>query len=74
MSTMDETEEPIDEPVEQVVEAYPVLAEIVAAPQTRPATIPVAHVAAIAGAGFVAGVATVALVRYAGSRRPAQAD
>ena len=56
-------------PVEQEVEAYPVLAEVVTVPQARTPALPVVHAAALAATGFVAGAATVALLRRAGSRR-----
>ena len=59
---------------EQVVEAHPVLAHPVLADgegleRSRPASIPVVHAAALAATGFVAGAATVALLRRAGTRR-----
>ena len=54
---------------EQVVEAHPVLAEIVTVERTRPASLPVVQAAALAATGFVAGAATVALLRRAGTRR-----
>jgi hypothetical protein len=54
---------------EQVVEAYPVLAEIVNVERRPPASLPVVQAAAFAATGFVAGAATVALLRRAGSRR-----
>lgn len=64
-----EEEERGPQPAEQVVEAYPVLAEIVTVERTRSPSLPVVQAAALAATGFVAGAATVALLRRAGTRR-----
>jgi hypothetical protein len=61
-----------DEPVEQAVEAYPVLAQVTAVERTRMIDKPAVQAAALAATGFVAGAATVALLRRHGARRLAR--
>ena len=51
------------------VEPLPVLAEVTAVERTRPSSIPAIQTAAAAATGFVAGAATVALLRRHGLRR-----
>jgi hypothetical protein len=54
------------------VEALPALAEVTAVERRRPAPIPAIQTAAAAATGFVAGAATVALLRRHGIRRLAR--
>lgn len=58
---------------EEVVEGLPVLAEVRAIEPSSPAALPAVQAAAAAATGFVAGAATVALLRRASSRRLARA-
>ena len=73
--TEDEPVDPlVDEPlldgaVEQEVEAYPVLVETVEVERVWLASRPAVQAAALAATGFVAGAATVALVRRHNVRR-----
>jgi hypothetical protein len=70
------------EPDVEVVDGFPVLAEVRTVERPAPAVLPAVQVAAVAATGFVAGAATVALVKRratrkmvrngrGGSRRPA---
>jgi hypothetical protein len=66
-------EEPSPEELsEQVVEAFPVLAEIVTIERSRTSALPAIQAAAVAATGFVAGAATVALLKRHGARRLAR--
>jgi hypothetical protein len=58
---------------EEVVDGLPVLAEVHTIEPSSPATLPAVQAAAAAATGFVAGAATVALLRRASSRRLARA-
>ncbi|MBV9803501.1 MAG: hypothetical protein JO130_09940, partial [Solirubrobacterales bacterium] len=66
----------------EVVDGLPVVAEVRTIERAAPASLPAVQVAAVAATGFVAGAATVALVKRraarkmvrsarGGSRRPA---
>jgi len=57
------------ETVTQEVEAYPVLAETVEIEQVRFTSMPAVQAAALAATGFVAGAATVVLVRRHAARK-----
>jgi hypothetical protein len=59
-------------PFVQEVEAYPVLVETVEVERARLTSMPAVHAAALAATGFVAGAATVALVRRHSSRKVAR--
>jgi hypothetical protein len=56
----------------EVVDGVPVLAEVRALERTAPASLPAVQAAAAAGAGFVAGAATIALVRRRAARKAAR--
>ena len=61
-----EAAEPVDldgDPDAEIVDGLPVLAEVRAIERPSPASLPAVHVAAVAATGFVAGAATVALVK-----------
>jgi hypothetical protein len=65
--------EPVeDEPAVQEVEAFPVLVETVEVERARLSSMPAVHAAALAATGFVAGAATVALVRRHSVRKLAR--
>ncbi len=64
--------EPAQESAEQVVEAFPVLAEVVTVQRTRTTAMPAVQAAAVAATGFVAGAATMALLKRHGARRLAR--
>jgi hypothetical protein len=57
---------------EQVVEAFPVLAEIVTVERSKTTAMPAIQAAAVAATGFVAGAATMALLKRHGARRLAR--
>jgi hypothetical protein len=59
------------EPEIEVVDGFPVLAEVRTVERVSPASLPAVQAAAAAGAGFVAGAATVALVRRRAARKQA---
>ncbi len=66
--------EPVVEQPEETVDGVPVLAEVRAIePSARPA-LPAVQAAAAAATGFVAGAATIALVRRRSARKVAQAQ
>lgn len=67
-----ESREPAQEPAEQLVEAFPVLAEVVTVQRTRTTAMPAVQAAAVAATGFVAGAATMALLKRHGARRLAR--
>jgi len=55
----------------EVVDAYPVVAEVRTIERASPASLPAVQAAAAAATGFVAGAATVALVRRRAARKQA---
>jgi len=57
------------EPEVEVVDGLPVLAEVRTVERAAPATLPAVQVAAVAATGFVAGAATVALVKRRTTRK-----
>lgn len=60
------------EPEVEVVDGFPVLAEVRAVERVSTASLPAVQAAAAAGAGFVAGAATVALIRRRAARKVAR--
>jgi hypothetical protein len=64
--------EPGAEPDVEVVDGLPVLAEVRAVERPPPASLPTVQVAAVAATGFVAGAATVALVKRRSARKLAR--
>ena len=62
------TEPTIDAEAE-VVDGFPVLAEVRTVERASPAPLPTVQVAAVAATGFVAGAATVALVKRRAARK-----
>lgn len=66
------TTQPSVEPTEEVLDGEPVIAEVRALEPRRPAlpaVAPAVQAVAVAATGFVAGAATVAMVRHRRSRR-----
>jgi hypothetical protein len=61
------------EPGEEVVDGLPVLADVRALEPSSPSALPAVQAAAAAATGFVAGAATIALVRRRSARRLARA-
>ncbi len=57
------------EPDVEVVDGLPVLAEVRTVERAAPAPLPAVQVAAVAATGFVAGAATVALVKRRATRK-----
>ena len=57
---------------EEIVDAVPVLAEVRAIERAAPSQLPVVQAAAVAATGFVAGAATLALVKRRGARKLAR--
>jgi hypothetical protein len=55
--------------VEETVDGFPVLAEVRTLEHAAPASLPVVQAAAVAATGFVAGAATLALVRRHSQRK-----
>ena len=55
--------------LEEVVDGLPVLAEVRTLPATPATTLPAVQAAAVAATGFVAGAATVALLRRHSTRK-----
>jgi hypothetical protein len=53
----------------EVVDGFPVVAEVRAIERVSPASLPAVQAAAAAATGFVAGAATVALVRRRAARK-----
>src|ERR1700754_2652207 len=68
---VDDLEGPV--PAEEAVEGVPVLAEVHAVQAQSPAALPAVQAAAVAATGFVAGAATLALVRRHSARKLARA-
>lgn len=67
-----EPESAAGEPEEEVVDGFPVLAEVRTVERVSPASLPAVQAAAAAATGFVAGAATVALVRRRHTRKLAR--
>jgi hypothetical protein len=57
------------EPDVEIVDGLPVLAEVRTVDRAAPAALPAVQVAAVAATGFVAGAATVALVKRRAARK-----
>jgi hypothetical protein len=57
---------------EEIVDGLPVLAEVRPIERIVPAALPAVQAAAVAATGFVAGAATLALVRRHGARKLAR--
>jgi hypothetical protein len=69
------SEDPVEpDDVEEVVEGLPVLADVRAIERATATSLPAVQAAAAAATGFVAGAATVALVRRHHSRKLARAS
>lgn len=64
--------EPVVEGTEETVDGLPVLAEVRAIEPASRATLPAVQAAAAAATGFVAGAATLALVRRHSTRKLAR--
>jgi len=64
-----ETSQPDLEPDVEVVDGLPVVAEVRTIERSSPAPLPAVQVAAVAATGFVAGAATVALVKRRAARK-----
>jgi hypothetical protein len=62
----------VDEPEVEIVDGLPVLAEVRTVERAAPAALPAVQVAAVAATGFVAGAATVALVKRRAARKVAR--
>ncbi|MBV9605564.1 MAG: hypothetical protein JO027_10670 [Solirubrobacterales bacterium] len=56
----------------EIVDGLPVLAEVRTVERVAPAPLPTVQVAAVAATGFVAGAATVALVKRRAARKVAR--
>jgi hypothetical protein len=67
---VDELEAPV--PAEETLESPPVLAEVRAVQAQSPVALPAVQAAAVAATGFVAGAATLALVRRHSARKLAR--
>lgn len=61
------------EPEEEIVDGLPVLADVRAIEPASPVTLPAVQAAAAAATGFVAGAATIALLRRHSARKVARA-
>lgn len=61
-----------DETVEETVDGLPVLAEVRAIERGSPASLPAVQAAAAAATGFVAGAATIALVKRRTAKKVAR--
>ncbi|MGH2913434.1 MAG: hypothetical protein ACRDMX_00425 [Solirubrobacteraceae bacterium] len=64
-----EVQETVAPELEETVDGVPVLARVRALEPVSPPSLPAVQAAAAAATGFVAGAATLALVRRAGARR-----
>ena len=58
----------------EIVDGFPVLAEVRAVERSSAASLPTVQVAAVAATGFVAGAATVALVKRRAARKLARSS
>ena len=67
-----ETNGSAPEPDVEIVDGLPVLAEVRTVERGAPAALPAVQVAAVAATGFVAGAATVALVKRRAARKVAR--
>jgi hypothetical protein len=57
------------DPDVEIVDGFPVLAEVRTVERVTPAALPAVQVAAVAATGFVAGAATVALVKRRAAKK-----
>ena len=64
-----EPDAPGAEPEVEIVDGLPVLAEVRTVERVAPAALPAVQVAAVAATGFVAGAATVVLVKRRSARK-----
>ena len=62
----------LEEEAEETVDGLPVLADVRPIERASPAVLPAVQAAAAAATGFVAGAATIALVRRHGARKLAR--
>src|SRR5207302_11129061 len=69
---LDPTAEPIDPPEEETVDGLPVLADVHPIESAPPPPLPAVQAAAVAATGFVAGAATMALVKRHAARKLAR--
>ena len=69
---VDSTAEPIDAPEEDALEGLPVLADVRPLEPAPPPPLPAVQAAAVAATGFVAGAATMALVKRHAARKVAR--
>ena len=60
------------DPEEEVVDGFPVLAEVRTIERPSPASLPAVQAAAAAATGFVAGAATIALIKRRSARKVAR--
>ena len=60
------------EPEDEVVDGLPVLAEVRTIERAGPASLPAVQAAAAAATGFVAGAATIALIKRRSARKMAR--
>jgi hypothetical protein len=60
------------DPEEEVVDGLPVLAEVRTIERASPASLPAVQAAAAAATGFVAGAATIALIKRRSARKVAR--
>lgn len=60
------------EPDEEVVDGLPVIAEVRTIERSSPASLPAVQAAAVAATGFVAGAATIALIKRRSARKVAR--
>lgn len=64
-----DSEAPEGDPEEEVVDGLPVLAEVRTIERSGPASLPAVQAAAAAATGFVAGAATIALIKRRSARK-----
>jgi hypothetical protein len=69
LSSAPEAEVSAADPEVEIVDGLPVLAEVRTVERVVPAALPAVQVAAVAATGFVAGAATVALVKRRAARK-----
>jgi hypothetical protein len=62
------------DPEEEIVDGLPVFADVSAIERVSPIALPAVQAAAAAATGFVAGAATIALVRRHSARKQARAQ
>jgi hypothetical protein len=70
----DPAAEGVAETAEEIVDAVPVLAEARPIESAAPAALPAVQAVAVAATGFVAGAATIALVKRHSARKLARAS